>query len=75
MKGGMHDWGIDCETWCGGTPDDEKLPASEPDDPSQDDSRECRSCMGYGHIDDETGQPTVNRQCRKCGDCNGTGYV
>jgi hypothetical protein len=18
-----HDWGIDCETWCGGTPDDE----------------------------------------------------
>jgi hypothetical protein len=31
--------------------------------------------MGYGHIDDETGQPSVDRRNRKCGDCRGTGSV
>lgn len=24
---GHNDWGIDCETWCGGTPDDEPVNA------------------------------------------------
>lgn len=37
------------------------------------DEAECKSCMGYGHIDDATGRPTLNRNARKCGDCRGTG--
>lgn len=38
-------------------------------------TRECKSCMGYGHINDETGEPTINRQHRKCLDCRGEGSI
>lgn len=36
---------------------------------------ECPSCLGYGHINDETGEPTVDRRERKCLDCRGEGTV
>lgn len=35
---------------------------------------ECESCMGYGHIDAKD-NPTVDRRCRKCLDCTGTGRI
>lgn len=35
---------------------------------------ECGSCFGYGHFD-EDGEPTENRNGRKCLDCRGTGVV
>lgn len=36
--------------------------------------KECESCRGYGHFD-ENGEATEDRRCRKCGDCGGTGEV
>lgn len=33
---------------------------------------DCGSCLGYGHFDEE-GKPTIDKRCRKCLDCNGTG--
>ena len=33
---------------------------------------DCGSCCGYGHFDEE-GKPTMDKRCRKCLDCNGTG--
>lgn len=36
---------------------------------------ECETCLGYGHINDETGQPTVDRLAPKCLDCRGRGKV
>ena len=54
------DSGLDCETFHGGHPDDE------------DAARECQSCLGYGHFDDD-GNPTEDERCRKCLDCGGTG--
>ena len=36
---------------------------------------ECRSCMGYGHIDPETGRPTIDRRFPKCSDCRGEGEI
>ncbi len=33
---------------------------------------ECLSCKGCGYFDEE-GNPTIDRRCRKCLDCTGTG--
>jgi DnaJ-class molecular chaperone len=36
--------------------------------------RLCRSCRGYGHMNDMTG-PSVDKRDRKCLDCGGSGRV
>lgn len=36
---------------------------------------ECRSCMGYGHIDELTSKPSIDKRNRHCLDCTGTGKV
>lgn len=33
---------------------------------------DCPSCRGYGHFD-EAGEPTIDKRCRMCLDCTGTG--
>ena len=36
---------------------------------------ECGSCRGYGHFNEKTGKPSVDRRERKCLDCRGEGKV
>jgi hypothetical protein len=36
---------------------------------------ECGSCRGYGHFNEKTGKPSVDRLGRKCLDCRGEGKV